>query len=332
MEKDIITREEELYNLASTTRCLSCGQMPRESWQSANSISSSQSKRQQVIHFPPGMPNKRDLSPEGTRGNSASPIQHEDSVSHLSHADGGSPMDDEISVEGRRGVNGGGSTFLTSDTNGVNPHSSAGNEQLYALLTGQAGLKPIQLQHNPMLPQSRPHTTANTTKKKAEKIPDPVYRKAKLSAHVKEMVKVSAPAVEQYGYNSVNPLYVLEGAVVDQDDTIGSRQLIGSHSLNSLSNQPRSGGSVKSMVGEYTMVHDPRAMRAAAKKTNNGSNDVLVLPDIHTSSNGISSKPNSPGSVASRDGSMSSSRRDQRGGGGGEPQMVISQMKMSSYF
>jgi hypothetical protein len=340
MEKEIIQREEELFHVASSTRCLSCGQVQRESWQAATP---GPANKKRVVTVPSAVPSRGSLSPGGSvvseGGESLPPslLAPQEAGGYLTAGTGPrSPMDDEMTEGGQYSLQSKASSpppaFMTAEASSANPYSLQGQEQVYALLTGQAGLKPLQLQHAPMIPQtpSRPHTTAagaqGKKKPPGEKIPDAAARRAKLSAHVKEMVKVAAPAAEQYGYSSANPLYVMEGAVVDDSDAISvlstasSRQLIGSHSLTALPSQQTRAH--RPPINELAIVSDPRVTKGSRRT----GGDVLVLPDIHSGGGG--SKPGSPNSLASRD----TSRRRRGSAGDKEPQLVVSQVKLASYL
>jgi hypothetical protein len=360
MEKDILHREEELYSMTSTTRCLSCGQLPKESWQSSNhpTIGSANSKAhtasRQNRYPSAASPSSSSIM---TRSNLDNP-HYDDELSTIHSVDmsvGYEGNNNGLGGQGQGGMRPNTTTFVTSDALAVNPYSLNSSEQVYSLLTGQAGLKPLQLHHAPMVPVNRPHTTTNSVsgssvsssssmatdkkKKNGDKIPDHLHRKAKL----KEAVKILAPAVEQYGYSQSNPLYVLEGAVSDDNDdnssidsltslnTRGS-QLIGSHSLTSIQKN-------KQLLGEFTMINDPRASTATGGKTKNGSshpssasNDVLVLPDIRSSSEEAGGSRGTMSTatggnrrrVAGKQALSSSAPHDQ-------PQVVVSQMKLSSY-
>jgi hypothetical protein len=302
MEKEIMHREEELFNLSSTTRCLSCGQLPRESWQAAG------------------------VDRKGVKTPASAGV-----------AGGGSFITDDGSNASP--------SYVLSDQSAGNPHSQANSEQLYALLTGQAGLRPIQLNHQPMMP--RPSTTSGGTgsvlgsagqsvisgnsasnkRKTNEKIPEPIYRKAKLSAHLKEMVKVSAPAVEQYGYSSVNPLYVLDGTVAEMDQdglsvTSNAKSMLGSASTPNLG----SNGSMKSARAGTSGGRRGVGAQGGGGG-GGGGGESLVLPDIN---NGMGiSKPTSPSSNSVNKGNIHVNLGTT---GLAEPQLVISQVKLGSHI
>jgi hypothetical protein len=187
MEQELIYREEEMLTAAGTAanapRCISCGQLPAVS------------------------------RPRTTQQRSA-----------LASPQTGKLMDDEIVLTD--------ATPLVSPTplNNNSAFSMQGNEQVYSLLTGQVGLRPLHLQNPPLqardpfgpnsssgtsnaMHNSRPHTmsTARVKPAAAEKIPEPLYRKARMAAHLKEMVKVSTPALGPYGYQGgTNPFFVTD--------------------------------------------------------------------------------------------------------------------------
>jgi hypothetical protein len=292
MEKEILNREEELYTMASstTTRCLSCGQLPRESWQGGMAIPThSVVAGNGAAAARPVSKHRRSASPTGVTaaagGASGTPSPPQQRP--LSNGVSSQHMDDEINSiasepqHPHRGVTAANSSFLTSSEPVLNPYSQSQTNDVYALLTGQAGLRPIQLQHPPMQPIKEPHlgrptssTPANTTttivaanKKKSasEKIPEPAYRKAKMTAHMKEMVKVQASALDTYGYNHLNPMYVLEGSVLEQPSGVlvpggalegPNTNSIYSSSGGSISARDNNGGS-RTMVGSQSLTNLP---------------------------------------------------------------------------
>ncbi len=210
MEKEIVNREEEMMRLASTTKCLSCGQMPRP-----------HSKKKQIrpgttIPSPGRGPSSRSPSPVGRGG-----VDGGGSIANATHYTPTTSvmLDDEISNPDAMGLSpshvGSATIVYANPDDGkttTNPYSSAHNEQVYALLTGQVGLKPIQLRHAPVAPVKDPYKASSSLK--ADKIPEPLYRKARMSQQIKDMVKVQAPQLEQYGFNPANnPLYVMDGYV-----------------------------------------------------------------------------------------------------------------------
>ncbi|KAJ1411637.1 hypothetical protein B484DRAFT_455550 [Ochromonadaceae sp. CCMP2298] len=114
--------------------------------------------------------------------------------------DGG--MDDEGSV-GDVGVGSGGVAQSQSQSQ-VGSQSLKGrtvrSEDIYEVITGASGLKPLLAQHTPDRRVGR-----------GVERPDPSVRKAKMAAHLKELVRVTAPSLQGYGYSDTNPFYVLEG-------------------------------------------------------------------------------------------------------------------------
>lgn len=208
MEQELIYREEEMLSAAGTAahaaRCISCGQLP-----AVGRPRTTQSSQQQ-----------RNISSPQT---SSGKFMTDESHDQLDQR----PFQPPSSIVAP--------TPLTNSS----VYSLQGNEQVYSLLTGQVGLRPLQLQHHPLQPRdpfhgnntsinngnnnnslhnnsmhsSRPHTMATNRVKpvNAEKIPEPLYRKARMAAHMKEMVKVAAPALDTYGYHSGNnPFYVTD--------------------------------------------------------------------------------------------------------------------------
>lgn len=103
---------------------------------------------------------------------------------------------------------------LSTGSNDANrsPHHSqhvpdpvvlAGNEEMVALLSGNVGLKPLLQQHKPHPVKGTnggKHSTSMASNSRGssasglrtEKIPEPLYRKARMASHIKEMVKVSS--------------------------------------------------------------------------------------------------------------------------------------------
>lgn len=196
MEQELIYREEEMLSAAGTAvnaaRCISCGQLPAvqrprttQQASSRSGIGSPQTGRY--------MDDEGVESPPTTAGNQpAVPVPLHPNAANSAY-------------------------------------SMQGNEQVYSLLTGQVGLRPLHLQHHPLQPRdpyhqqnngagtgmhsSRPHTMATNRVKPAtaDKIPEPMFRKARMAAHMKEMVKVSTPAMDGYGYHAgSNPFFVTD--------------------------------------------------------------------------------------------------------------------------
>ncbi|RYH04937.1 hypothetical protein EON65_46070 [archaeon] len=174
MEKEMVKREEEMLAVASTARCMSCGQKTVDRGASGSAGT-------------PGV---------GLRSAPRSPGAPTASL----------VLDDDL-----------------SETTPMAPYSAIHQEGVYSLLTGQGGLKPLHLQHNPLPPVQNPYpshsdmraSTSSGTRNKKERgaaVPDLSYRKARLSQHVKEMVKVSVSSLQTHGFDlNANPLYVLDG-------------------------------------------------------------------------------------------------------------------------
>lgn len=206
MEQELIYREEEMLSAAGTAahaaRCISCGQLP-------------------------AVTRPRTTQPTAQRSGITSP------QTGLS----GKFVDEDNLGRDSPPLNSSNVIVTSTPLTNSSAFSLQNNEQVYSLLTGQVGLRPLHLQHNPLQPRdalnnnnnnagnnvnssatngmhsSRPHTVATNRVKPqgADKIPEPLYRKARMAAHMKEMVKVSAPAMDSYGYNSgANPFYITD--------------------------------------------------------------------------------------------------------------------------
>eukprot|EP01039_Chlorochromonas_danica_P005405 gene5405-5945_t len=207
MEKEIVRREEDMMKAASVTRCLSCGQSTQHlhsTSHATNSTNSTGTVKPAGAESPP-----RTSSPPPQQGSLV--------------------LDDEL-----------------SEHPSVNQYSAAQAEQVYSLLTGQAGLKPILPQHVPLQPVKEPYQShgsdlasrastanpvANKHRGKVDKIPDPVYRKARLNQHMKEMVKVSATSLQSQGFDlNNNPLYVLDSQEGGPMRSVGSPLVVTDHS------------------------------------------------------------------------------------------------------
>ena len=276
MEHEILKREEEMFSAASSTRCMSCGQLPpdptnafvnhtaaRKALQSGggrdsnhhphsaggvkgantgtmlsndhnHSVSTTRS-----IQLPTTTVGAAGFLKAASRPNTSPTIRNnnEDFMSmypndpssaslmfHLPTDTAEGSMDDEISLHSERSIQAAG----TSPVLGGPAHAVLGpvrSEEVYSVLTGSAGLKSLMPQHTPMIPIRDPYgnTLNNTTGqqkplKKVEKIPEPMYRKAKMAAHLKEMVKVTAPSAQTYGYTANNPFFVMEGYSTEEID------------------------------------------------------------------------------------------------------------------
>lgn len=239
MEREIVKREEQMLSLSSVTRCLSCGQTKGANVAPPKSMTASSTSQSMGLgSASPGRP--------------SSPQQ-----SSLI-------LDDELSAGGA-GHDG--------TQQPLGQYSTAQAEKVYALLTGQAGLRPLHLHHEPLQPVPQPYipadlppraSTASSVNKLrgkvADKIPEPLYRKARLSQHVKEMVKVSAPALQQHGFDfNTNPLYVLDAFDDAQQRGVSSAPMVSTDPGNepSLTNpftdlsQPLSFSSLPSRAAQH---------------------------------------------------------------------------------
>lgn len=254
----------------------------------------------------------------------------------------GGPLDDELSLHSEHSHNNmfllpqegsqtSGSSLLHSSNNGGgygggDPSQVLGpvrSEEIYQVITGSAGLKALMPQHTPMVPVRDPygitaahqqqHQTAGQgqgqgqgqSKRRQQqqvKVPEPMYRKAKLAAHLKEMVKVSAPSAQNYGYNSNNPFFVVEGYSEEGDPHQQnlSSSLDGGSSLHSSSRQggkgarPRTQGSnpatsvyvpIPRSSGQPHSVTQQLLLSASTSALGNGEHTGVgtILPYITTS-------------------------------------------------
>lgn len=235
MEADLLRREEEVYSMTSTTRCLSCGQWPAGG--------AAQHRHGPVAHG--------GSSSSVVSGTHASAHPHHHSSSH---------QDDAISTPSLMSQSApGGSAAVTGD-------------QIHSLVSGSGGLRPLLPQHSPMKPVRDPYNmaaNANTRRRAAtaEKIPEPLYRKAKMAAQIKEMVKVTNPSTAMYGYGPSNPLYVLDGMVAAAAAADGS---------NDDDMSVMSDGTGKSTITPYTRANTaaPRGstIKGSTRLGNSNSN------------------------------------------------------------
>lgn len=280
MEKDLVRREEDMLSVATSTRCLSCGQLPREMWNN----NSKQSRTASPARL--------------TSQNSAlSPPQSPPTIHE---------MDDESHASSKEQFQVPPNVAFSTD------HT----EKVYNILTGQAGLKPLQLQHSPMVPAKDPYNNVPKTagasinkRKTGEKIPEPLYRKARLSSHLKEMVKVNPTAADNYGYSlNSNPMYVLEGSIVDESSTtyidrdytqrrpntsaVPGSMIEYSNSLSSIPMRGTSGG--QALFSSTGGDSQQRNLVNRRKLSNDPA--VVVLPDINTraAANDFPSAPGTP--------------------------------------
>jgi len=192
MEQEILQKEEEMFNQAVTTRCLSCGQLPPDA-----------SKVLTQYHV-----GKKSTAVKDTADGSNEVSDHDGS---------GGSMHDTSSVQ-----------------------LKVRSEDVYTLLTGSAGLRPLLQQQKPMSPidpygytaQHMPMPQNKLKNKSQGKIPEQRYRKAQMAAHLKEMVKVTPAASQNYGFNTNNPFYAGDNLTLDLEersqgsDTLQSRHPI----------------------------------------------------------------------------------------------------------
>lgn len=267
MEKEIVKREEDMLSAASMTRCLSCGQTPNSNAVVYHSNTVSKPSSAMVM-----VPTQKPSSPVLAQGGSI-------------------VLDDEISGEHPTGQ-----------------YSSSQSEQVYSLLTGQAGLKSLHLQHTPMQPVRDPYhvpgqgqgsndnhrsnAAANKPRPKTvDKIPDPLYRKARLSQHMKEMVKVSNTSLAAHGYDlGNNPLYVLDAH--DNQRVANSAPLVATdhgsepplnNPFNDLA-QPLSYSSLPRSAAQHIgkdLLNSRSTSSLSSKAARTAGN--VMLPDIHVS-------------------------------------------------
>jgi hypothetical protein len=312
MEQDILRREEEMFSAASSTRCMSCGQLPpdptnafvnhaaaRRAGSANHSHAQAQrdigaaegAKMQQIGH--PTAPfrgttgagllrpaTRPSTSPQASESAKYAPFNPTDpSSSALQfHPDGedgqagvdpvhvampgmstvrGELMDDEISLHSEHSMNNNSPSLhpLSLHSSQSGTLGPVRSEEIYSVLTGSAGLKSLMPQHTPMIPVRDPYgistnaihgntSTAAPTgqSKRRQQVPEPMYRKAKMAAHIKEMVKVSAPSAQNYGFNSTNPFFVMDGYADDVDPHLS---VDGGSSLLSKGRRPRTQGSVQ---------------------------------------------------------------------------------------
>lgn len=298
MEQDILRREEEMFSAASSTRCMSCGQLPADPTNafvnhtaarragsghpaSAHArdtgIASARGQaggtsNQRNIQIPHGSagflkggagsvrPNTSPNAEMGAQFSSQFSIQNPSLSSVEPPRDGtvldigslsapeppprGELMDDELSLHSEHSHNnllqGSQQSQYASSAQVLGPVRS---DEIYAVITGSAGLKSLMPQHTPMVPVRDPYgitsgqqpggQQAQQSKRRQEKVPEPMYRKAKLAAHLKEMVKVSAPSAQNYGYSANNPFFVVEGYTDEADHHMHNGSLDGGSSLYS---------------------------------------------------------------------------------------------------
>lgn len=190
----MVQKEEEMHSMASTTRCLSCGQ---------NQSDIVLKKLHRVAGSNAGDNISTITSSTGNKppGSAASSVE----------------IDDELSrSEDNLGDKGSLHSKLMSKSAPLVGLQSASEEEIQSLLSGNAGLKPLLVKHTPVqMTASVPHqapSSSSGSRRKGEKLPDPLYLKAKLAAHMKEMVKADNTLKKQ------SPMYVLE----DDSNSVGT--------------------------------------------------------------------------------------------------------------
>ena len=235
LEHELVQKEEEMYAMASTTRCLSCGQGRAEV---------GLKKLHRIGEESQG--DKDSLSITTNNTSNKGPIRS-------GSPNGSVVMDDELSVPGQSLDYGqrGSQNSRSAPSIGL---QAATDEEIQNLLSGNAGLRPLLNKHTPVqmsltVPQQLPSSSAGN-KKKGEKMPDPLYLKAKLAAHMKEMVKVDPPKKQ-------GQVYVME------DDA----QSVGSSFITAPSRAATRGGVSSAGSGE-TLVLPAIGGAGAGAKTN----------------------------------------------------------------
>lgn len=183
MEQEILQKEEEMFSQAVTTRCLSCGQLPPDA-------SKVFSQSNMGGRKPPMDTNAKDTAADG-------------SIEGATNNDDAA-QEDSLSVQ-----------------------QKVRSEEVYTLLTGSAGLKPLLQQQKPMSPKDpygysaqRMNTMPQNKLKNSGqgKIPEQRYRKAQMAAHLKEMIKVTPAASQNYGFNAHNPFYAGDSLTLDLEE------------------------------------------------------------------------------------------------------------------
>jgi len=231
LEQELVHKEEDMYSIASSTRCLSCGQSRGEV---------SIKKLHRIGEDHPN-DNMSAVSMGSAKGHSHS---------------NGVVMDDELSLPDHN------DRFKGAHSAPSLGLQVASDEEIQSLLSGQAGLRPLLAQHNPLqmsatVPHQQPASTGS--KKKGDKLPDPLYLKAKLAAHMKEMVKSDVNLKKQGG-----PVYVLE------DNNSSNNGSSDSHSVGSTNR----GG----YMGQNRAIGSSKAGPSSSSSSLTGTTDGLLPP------------------------------------------------------
>jgi hypothetical protein len=337
MEQDILRREEEMFSAASSTRCMSCGQLPPDPTNAF--VNHAAARRAGHAHHPhrdaatategakvqqPGHPSappsrgttgagllrpatRPSTSPQATDGTEYAPFHPTDPSSssllfnpneesqttepmHVSlpgTMGRGELMDDEISLHSEHSFNNNGPSLhpLSLHSSQSGTLGPVRSEEIYSVLTGSAGLKSLMPQHTPMIPVRDPygitsaagHTAAPAGQsKRRTQVPEPMYRKAKMAAHIKEMVKVSAPSAQNYGFNSTNPFFVMDGYADDADPHLS---LDGGSSMHSKGRRPRTQGSAQGAVQGTSMQQQQQVyvpIPRSSMNPNSATNHMLM--------------------------------------------------------
>jgi hypothetical protein len=207
--------------------------------------------------------------------------------------------------------------------------SHASGEQIHTLVAGSGGLKPLLMQHTAMKPIADPYATNASARRRAagtEKIPEPMYRKAKMASQMKEMVKIAAPSTAMYGYGPSNPLYVMDGMVSGPSAGGGGGGDDGSiHSETSGVHSAMRGNSRMKSQGLHINNVSSAAVQNGSKEGSRRSSvgattEYVSLPSIQSrfppGMTMSDSKPNSP----------------EGAGGSPHPQLNGQSAKMNTYY
>eukprot|EP01034_Spumella_vulgaris_P021440 gene21440-27471_t len=271
MEADLLRREEEAYTMTSTTRCLSCGQRPANPQQAASQ----------------GL----------TKGGNIAPPPATNGIQTTSHIE----MTDDISASSA------GHRSMMSQSTPMLP-SHASSDQIHTLVAGSGGLKPLLVQHSPMKPLHDPYAT-NTARRRAagaEKIPEPMYRKAKMAAQMKEMVKITNPSTAMYGYGPSNPLYVMDGMIGSGsagggDDMSVQSEMSGQSGMRGNSRMKTNGLHINNIASNTIANTLSNSSSNKNDSRRSSTSEYVTLPNIQSRfpPGMTDSKPNSPDGAAS---------------------------------
>lgn len=251
MEQEILQKEEEMFSQAVTTRCLSCGQLPPDA---SKVFAQSHMGRKPANTF-----DTADGSIEAVTDNDATGVTTQDSSS--------------VQLKVR-------------------------SEDVYTLLTGSAGLKPLLQQQKPMSPKdpygySAKHIMPqNKLKNSAQgKIPEQRYRKAQMAAHLKEMIKVTPAASQNYGFNTNNPFYAGDNLTLDLEersqgvDSLHSRHPIlkANHTIKGRPSTTQASGYASLEGPIYIAVPSSLQSKSQLLTHKQTDNNTVQLPAINQS-------------------------------------------------